>query len=184
MQNATWLTSRELTDAAGPWDTRLQYDEDGEYFSRVLLASVGTRFVPGTGIFYRAYLVDRISYIGTSNKKKDSLLLSMKLHIEYLRSLEDSERVRKACLMYMQNWYGDFLSGTTGACCGAAGARRGTSWPPGVAPLELEICLDRADVRMESRKTGSGHLPELKASCIRHYDKAMFRLVEPSPANS
>ena len=54
MQNATWLVSRELVDTAGDWDTRLHYDQDGEYFCRVLLASEGTRFVPGTGIYYRA----------------------------------------------------------------------------------------------------------------------------------
>ena len=39
MQTATWLTSRELSEAAGPWDTRLLSDDDGEYFCRVLLAS-------------------------------------------------------------------------------------------------------------------------------------------------
>ena len=54
MQPASWLTSRELAEAAGPWDTRLHLDQDGEYFCRVLLASEGTRFVPGTGIYYRA----------------------------------------------------------------------------------------------------------------------------------
>ena len=32
----------------------------------------------------------------------------MKLHIQYLRSLEESERVRKACLTYLQNWYDNF----------------------------------------------------------------------------
>jgi glycosyltransferase involved in cell wall biosynthesis len=51
MQNATWLVSRELAEAAGPWDTRFHFDQDGEYFCRVLLASEGTRFVPGTGIY-------------------------------------------------------------------------------------------------------------------------------------
>ena len=30
MQTATWLVSRELTEAAGPWDTRLSLDDDGE----------------------------------------------------------------------------------------------------------------------------------------------------------
>jgi glycosyltransferase involved in cell wall biosynthesis len=108
MQNATWLVSRELAKAAGPWDTRLQYDQDGEYFCRVLLASDGTRFVPGTGIYYRASGGNRISFIGNSDKKKDSLLRSMKLHIQYLRSLEESERVQKACLVYIQNWYCNF----------------------------------------------------------------------------
>ena len=51
---------------------------------------------------------NNISTIGNSNKKKDSLLLSMKLHIQYLRSVEESERVRKACLNYLQTWYGVF----------------------------------------------------------------------------
>ena len=109
MQNATWLVSRELAEAAGPWDERLHYDQDGEYFARVVLASQGTRFVPGTGIFYRVSSPStRISHIGNSNRKKDSLLLSMKLHVQYLRSLEESDRVRKACLAYLQSWYGVF----------------------------------------------------------------------------
>jgi glycosyltransferase involved in cell wall biosynthesis len=108
MQNATWLVSRELAEAAGPWDTRLDFDQDGEYFCRVLLASEGTRFVPGTGIFYRITSEKRVSFIGYSDKKKESLLLSMRLHIQYLRSLEDSERVRKACLAYIQRWCRNF----------------------------------------------------------------------------
>jgi glycosyltransferase involved in cell wall biosynthesis len=108
MQNATWLVSRELANAAGPWDTRLQYDQDGEYFCRVLLASTGTRFVPDTGIYYRATGGNRISFIGNSDKKKESLLLTMKLHIQYLRSLEESERVRKTCLTYIQRWCRNF----------------------------------------------------------------------------
>jgi len=43
MNPATWLTSRELSDAAGPWDTQLVGGgiEDGEYFSRVILAANG-----------------------------------------------------------------------------------------------------------------------------------------------
>lgn len=105
MANATWLTSRELADAAGPFDTTLAFDDDGEYFCRVLLASEGTRFVPGTGMFYRVSGTASTSYIGTSDKKRESLLRSMKLHMQYLRSLEESERVRQACLTYLQNWY-------------------------------------------------------------------------------
>jgi glycosyltransferase involved in cell wall biosynthesis len=108
MQNATWLLSRELAEAAGPWDTTLRYDQDGEYFSRVLLASEGTRFVQEARIFYRVGSTNRISYIGSSNAKKDSLFRSMRLHMQYLRSLEDSERVRETCVKYMQTWYGAF----------------------------------------------------------------------------
>jgi len=104
MQTATWLVSRELTEAAGPWDTRLSNDDDGEYFCRVLLASDGILFVPEGRVFYRITASNRVSHIGHSDKKKDALCASMRLHVNYLRSLEDSDRVRKACLTYLQNW--------------------------------------------------------------------------------
>jgi len=55
MQTATWLVSRELTVAAGPWDTRLMGDDDGEYFCRILLASDGVRFVSGSRVYYRSF---------------------------------------------------------------------------------------------------------------------------------
>ncbi len=155
MQTATWLTSRELAEAAGPWDTRQLSDDDGEYFCRVLLASEGTRFVPEAKVFYRITPSNRLSHIGMSDKKKDAMLLSMKLHIQYLRSLEESERVRKACLTYLQTWYRKFLSGTTGHCCGIAGAGCTTSGSPGGAPLALEVCLDETDIWMEGGKVGS-----------------------------
>jgi GT2 family glycosyltransferase len=108
MQNATWLVSRELAEAAGPWDEDLCYDQDGEYFARVVMASEGTRFAPEAKIFYRRSDSKRVSCIGRSVKKMESQLRSMKLHIQYLRSLEDSERVRKACLIYLQNWMNAF----------------------------------------------------------------------------
>ncbi len=111
MQNATWLVKREMAEQAGPWDTTLNYDHDGEFFSRVLLASAGTCFVPGTGIYYRKTGTSSISYIGNSDKKKESLLASLKLHAKYLLSLEDSERTRAACIKQLQNWYDLFYLG-------------------------------------------------------------------------
>jgi hypothetical protein len=103
MQTATWLVSRELTEAAGPWNTRMLGDDDGEYFCRVLLASDGTRFVPEARVFYRMSGFNRLSYIGRSERKMEAEFASMQLHIGYLRSLEDSERVRAACLTYLQD---------------------------------------------------------------------------------
>ena len=46
MQTDNWLVSRELTDAAGPWDAKLFRDNDGEYFCRIILESDGIRFIP------------------------------------------------------------------------------------------------------------------------------------------
>lgn len=104
MQTATWLVSRDLSEAAGKWDTRLLGDDDGEYFCRVLLASEGTRFVPGSKVFYRASGATSLSYIGHSDKKLEAQWISMMLHIRYLQSLEDSPRVRAACIRYLHDW--------------------------------------------------------------------------------
>jgi glycosyltransferase involved in cell wall biosynthesis len=103
-QTATWLTSRELAEAAGPWDARMLVDDDGEYFSRVLMASRGTRFVPEARVYYRCVPSSRVSYIGTSDLKMDAMLLSMQLQIGYLQNLEDSPRVRSALQMYIATW--------------------------------------------------------------------------------
>jgi len=108
MQTATWLTSRELLEAAGLWNIEMLGDDDGEYYCRVLLASKGVVFVPEAKVYYRMTDHHRLSAIGFSNRKKDAMLASMRLHIAALYSLEDSERVREACLRYLQNWLGAF----------------------------------------------------------------------------
>jgi glycosyltransferase involved in cell wall biosynthesis len=72
MQTGTWLVSRELTEAAGPWDTRLLGDDDDEYFCRVLLASDGTRFVPGAKVYYRSLGNGSLSYVWRSDKKREA----------------------------------------------------------------------------------------------------------------
>jgi O-antigen/teichoic acid export membrane protein/glycosyltransferase involved in cell wall biosynthesis len=102
MQTATWLVSRELTEAAGPWDTRLLGDDDGEYFCRVLLASDGVRFVPDARVYYRTFGFDSLGYIDRSPRKLKAHWLSMQLHIGYLRSLEESSRVHAACMEYLR----------------------------------------------------------------------------------
>jgi glycosyltransferase involved in cell wall biosynthesis len=102
MPPATWLVSRELTQAVGLWDTRLTFDDDGEYFCRAVAASDGIRFVSEARIFYRVLRPGSVSDFDQSEEKLASLFLSMQLHVQYLRSLEDSERTRTACLSYLQ----------------------------------------------------------------------------------
>jgi glycosyltransferase involved in cell wall biosynthesis len=108
MQTATWLVSRALTEAAGPWDTRLLGDDDGEYFSRVINASNGVRFVPQSRVYYRIVSNNRLSYVGRSNAKMEAQFLGMKLQIGYLRGREDSDRVRAAFVTYLQTLLRDF----------------------------------------------------------------------------
>lgn len=105
MQTSTWLVSRELSEAAGSWNTRLSVDDDGEYFSRVLIASQGVRFVPEAKVLYRQTGCTAVSYIGQSKKKLESQFESLFLQIDYLCSLEQSDRVREACLQFLQDWF-------------------------------------------------------------------------------
>ena len=177
MQTATWLVSRELTQAAGPWDTRLSLDDDGEYFCRVVLASNAIRFVPDAKVFYRQPGFDRLSSIDRSDKKLESQFLSMQLHVDYLRSFEESDRVRAASLTYLQTWFGCFFEGR-----------------PDLA-LELERLAATLGGRLEAPRLPWKYLwiqklfgwsaakevcqrwNRCKSSAMRIWDKALFRLV-------
>ena len=104
MQTATWLVSRELTETAGPWNTQLVVDDDGEYFTRVVLASRGVRFAVAARVYYRVVGFNRVSYIGVSDRKREAHLASMKLQIAYVRAHEDGPQVRRAVINYLQTW--------------------------------------------------------------------------------
>ena len=103
MQTSTWLVSREVTEAAGPWDIRLLGDDDGEYFCRVLLASDGVRFVEDARVYYRAFRFDGLSYVGRFPEKIEAHWVSMKLHIKYLRSFGDTEEIRSSCIQFLRD---------------------------------------------------------------------------------
>ena len=77
----------------------------------VILASDGIRFVADARVFYRQPGFGRLSSIDRSDKKLESQFLSMQLHVGYLRSFEESERVRAASLTYLQTWFGCFFEG-------------------------------------------------------------------------
>ncbi|MEQ1849950.1 MAG: glycosyltransferase family 2 protein [Chthoniobacteraceae bacterium] len=176
MQTATWLTSRELVDAAGPWDTRLLSDDDGEYFCRVLLASSGVKFVPEGRVYYRVTPTSRLSHIGQSDRKMDAMVISMRLHIKYIRSLEESERVRQACLNYLHTWLIHFYP-----------ERPDIVRELEALALEFGGRLEMPRLRWKYRwmvpavgydraKRAQFVLPNLKASLLRRLDKLQFHL--------
>ena len=179
MQTATWLVSRELTEAAGSWDVRLLSDDDGEYFCRVLLASEGVRFVSGAKVFYRVTPSSRLSYVGMSDRKKEALLVSMQLHIKYIRSLEESDRVRAVCMTYMQNWLLNFyperpdLVAQLETVAGSLGRRLE------VPRLRWKYAWIRPLFGWGAAKRAQLFLPQVKASLKSYWDRAMYRLNLP-----
>ena len=179
MQTATWLVSREVTESAGPWDTRLLGDDDGEYFSRVLLASDGTRFVPEGKVYYRMAGASSLSYIGTSNKKKDAQWLSMKLHIQYVRSLEDNPRVRAACVTYLQNWMTNFYPERLDIFEEAARLARDLGGELKVPHLSWKYSPIKSVFGPRVARKAQVFLPRLRWSLYSSWDKALSQMASP-----
>lgn len=174
MQTATWLVSREVTEAAGPWNTRLLGDDDGEYFCRILLQSDGVKFVPEARVYYRMAGPSSLSYIGRSNRKIDAQLHSMRLHIGYLRSLEDSERVRAACVRYLENWLPFFHPDRPDVVAQAEQMAAGLGGRPLRMPrLPRKYRLIGALFGPSAAKRAQVSLPRMKWSVIRFWDKTL-----------
>jgi|SRR5215472_15388855 len=177
MQTATWLTSRELAEAAGEWDVMLHTDDDGEYFCRVLLASNGTRFVREARVFYRSTSWShRVSHVGTSDKKKEAILQSMKLHVRYLRSLEESERVRKICLTYLQRWSEHFYLERPDLFAELQDLATQLQGRLDIPTLRWKYAWMEPAFGWKAARMAQMMLPQLKASLIRHWDRMMFAL--------
>jgi len=98
-----WLVSRELTEAAGPWDTRLTVDDDGDYFTQVMLKSSRIHFVASAKSYYRRSGASSLNYIGNSETKMASQWSSLKQHAARLLDLEDTERSRAACIAFWKS---------------------------------------------------------------------------------
>jgi glycosyltransferase involved in cell wall biosynthesis len=178
MQTASWLVSRELTESAGPWDTRLLGDDDGEYFCRVLLASDGVQFVPEAKVYYRGpgLAFSSLSHMGQSPRRIDAHWLSMQLHIGYLRSLEDSERVRAACLRYLQTSLIHFYPAKLDIVKQAQQLARDLGGELGPPSLSWKYHWMKAIFGWHTAKFGQQVLLGFRWSMERFWDKALFRV--------
>ncbi len=176
MQTATWLVSRTLTETAGPWNTTLLGDDDGEYFARVVLASDGIRFVPDARVYYRVVGTGRLSYIGRSSRKIEAQFASMGLQIGYVRALRDDERVRRAAIKYLENWLPNFHPERPDVVQKArtmASALGGTLELPGI-PWKYAL-IDRVLGRSAAKRAQLKY-NQCKTRLMRMWDRVLFSL--------
>jgi glycosyltransferase involved in cell wall biosynthesis len=176
MQTATWLVSRELTEAAGPWNTQLLVDDDGEYFCRVLLQSEGVRFVREAKVYYRASGAGSLSYVGRSDRKREAQWRSMELHIGYLRSLEDSPRVRAACVKYLQNWFLCFYPERPDIVKQADNTARALGGKLEVPRLSWKYSWMKVLLGPGPAYRARVFLQRVRSSLQRSWDKALFQI--------
>jgi glycosyltransferase involved in cell wall biosynthesis len=176
MQTATWLVSRQLTEAAGSWDVRLLGDDDGEYFCRVLLASNGVRFVPDAKVYYRTFRFDSLSYVGQFPNKIEAHWRSMKLHIQYLRSLGDDARVHAACLQFLRDSLIYFYPETSHIIQEARQLAAEFGEPLGTPALSWKYSWIEMSFGWSATKPVQHSWLRLKWRCARRFDLLLFRL--------
>ena len=58
---AGWLGSRQLFESIQPWDTSLLINQDGEYFTRAIVASAGVTLEPESRVYYRSEVKGSVS---------------------------------------------------------------------------------------------------------------------------
>ncbi len=102
LQPATWLVSRHLTEAAGPWWELRSADDDGEYFCRVVAASNAVSFVPSARTFWRVGNSGSVSWAWRrSGRDLEALFQSTARCVEHYRKFEVTPRSQAACLTFL-----------------------------------------------------------------------------------
>jgi glycosyltransferase involved in cell wall biosynthesis len=115
MHPAAWLVSRALADRAGLWDESLSLDDDGEYFTRIVLASQAVRCCRGAVSYYRSGLLGSLSR-RRSRIAWDSAWRSLELSVGRLLHVEDSPQTRLACATAFQQFIYDAFPAAPGLC--------------------------------------------------------------------
>ena len=98
---AIWLAPRPVLEAAGPWNEALSRSgtDDGEYFTRVVLASDQVLFCKGAHCRYRSGIAGSLS----KSRNWSLRFKVIELSEAHVRAVEDSERVRRVFALSWQH---------------------------------------------------------------------------------
>lgn len=96
IQTNCWLVPRAIIEKSGGWRNYRCPDDDGEFFSRVLLASEGIAYVPGVLNYYRRDKRDNKLSSNSNTKYVQNALLTIDLKYDYLKNRVDTQKLQKA----------------------------------------------------------------------------------------
>jgi len=104
-----WLVPRKLLQKTHGWDKKVLLNNDGEYFSRLILLSEGVIFCPGAIFYYRRDVPQSVSKKFNSKKIYESWFYSYTCYVKYFKLTLDNETAielsRKALSVYYCNSY-------------------------------------------------------------------------------
>jgi glycosyltransferase involved in cell wall biosynthesis len=106
MHPAAWLVPRKICQQAGNWNESLSLNDDGEYFCRVVLASLEVKFCRGAKSYYRSGISGSLSNI-LSPLALNSAFYSLELCTHHLLERENIPRSRYACATLYQRFIYD-----------------------------------------------------------------------------
>ena len=111
MAQHAWLIPRDLIKNAGLWNESLRINQDGEFFSRVLLQAESIKFCPNAKVYYRSGNAASVSQNNKSRDKAASLLLSYQLYKDNLKQ-QNEIPIKKALgnnfLNFIYQYYANF----------------------------------------------------------------------------
>ena len=89
---AGWLGSRQLFEGMQPWNESLLINQDGEYFTRAIVASAGVIFEPKSRVYYRSELQGSVSQF--KPQKAPSLFASIESYEKTILQLGDDSALK------------------------------------------------------------------------------------------
>src|ERR1700730_10962934 len=125
----------------------------------------------------------RVRYIGGSEPKMEALFLSMQLHIRYLLSLEDTERVRTKCVKDLQDWLHTFYPERLDIVKQAEQLAATLGGRLEVPRLSWKYAWVQKGFGWPLAKRAQILTPQCKWSMIRSWDKALSRFDNRSLAS-
>ena len=103
VQTGQWLTPRKIIERAGPWNEHISVDDDGEFFSRVVLNSKKVLPCPESLCYYRKFRIGKnlSARAFSSRQGAESLLASTRLkEAQLLGRTSDARATRAVARLY------------------------------------------------------------------------------------
>ncbi|WP_299823017.1 glycosyltransferase family A protein [uncultured Pontibacter sp.] len=100
-----WLLPRKLVERTHGWDEKVLINNDGEYFSRVILHSEGIKFCSGAVFYYRRDVPMSVSKRFTSKGVYESWLYSYKCYVKTFQSTLKQDAANKLSRQALSVYY-------------------------------------------------------------------------------